>query len=299
MGWGADTEWWVHLSHILQLRPPTSNCQDFFHHLPVPDQQEDFTLTTEFIKEVMENDKEPPPYFLIRRNVFLIKKKRDDADDGVGCSCKSQDECGDDCECRVQSMSCSKACKCSDKCCNKPFRKDKRLKVVKTQHCGWGAVAVEAIKKDEFVIEYTGEVIDDAMCEKRLWEMKGRRSICNFYMCEIAKDFIIDATRKGNASRYLNHSCQPNCRLEKWRVDGETRLGVFAGRDILAGEELNYDYKYVEFGPNVKCCCGAPNCRGAIGERFNGNRKSIENPSSRQHPMKWGRRKKRSPKTIR
>lgn len=59
-------------------------------------------------------------------------------------------------------------------------------------------------------------VIDDAMCEKRLWEMKGRRSICNFYMCEIAKDFIIDATRKGNASRYLNHSCQPNCRLEKW-----------------------------------------------------------------------------------
>lgn len=26
-----------------------------------------------------------------------------------------------------------------------------------TQHCGWGAVAVEAIKKDEFVIEYTGE----------------------------------------------------------------------------------------------------------------------------------------------
>lgn len=59
-------------------------------------------------------------------------------------------------------------------------------------------------------------VINDAMCEKRLWEMKGRRSISNFYMCEIAKDFIIDATRKGNASRYLNHSCQPNCRLEKW-----------------------------------------------------------------------------------
>lgn len=35
------------------------------------------------------------------KDVFLIKKKRDDADDGVGCSCKStQDVCGDDCECR-------------------------------------------------------------------------------------------------------------------------------------------------------------------------------------------------------
>lgn len=59
-------------------------------------------------------------------------------------------------------------------------------------------------------------VINDAMCEKRLWEMKGRRSICNFYMCEIGKDFIIDATTKGNVSRYLNHSCLPNCKLEKW-----------------------------------------------------------------------------------
>jgi hypothetical protein len=67
-----------------------------------------------------------------------------------------------------------------------------------------------------FVLYVYVAVINDAMCEKRLWEMKGRRSICNFYMCEIAKDFIIDATRKGNASRYLNHSCQPNCRLEKW-----------------------------------------------------------------------------------
>lgn len=34
-------------------------------------------------------------------DVFLIKKKRDDADDGVGCSCNSpEDVCGDDCECR-------------------------------------------------------------------------------------------------------------------------------------------------------------------------------------------------------
>ncbi|XP_024366290.1 uncharacterized protein [Physcomitrium patens] len=282
---------WRHGSDIdNKLKTPTWDCQDIFRHLPVPEVQQEFSLAPEFIKEVMENDREPPPYFFIRRNVFLIKKKRDDADDGVGCSCQSaQDVCGDDCECRVQSMSCSKDCKCSDKCCNKPFRKDKRLKVSKTAHCGWGAFTSVAIKKDEFVIEYTGEVIDDAMCEKRLWEMKGRRSICNFYMCEIAKDFIIDATRKGNASRYLNHSCQPNCRLEKWRVDGETRVGVFAGRNIIAGEELTYDYKYVEFGPNVKCRCGAPNCRGVIGERLISNRKSNNN-----FPIKWGAQHKRS-----
>jgi SET domain-containing protein len=38
----------------------------------------------------------------------------------------------------------------------------------------------------------------------------------NFYMCEISKDITIDATFKGNVSRFLNHSCEPNCKLEKW-----------------------------------------------------------------------------------
>lgn len=60
-------------------------------------------------------------------------------------------------------------------------------------------------------------VIDDALCEERLWAMK-RRGDQNFYMCEIRKDFTIDATFKGNASRFLNHSCDPNCKLEKWFV---------------------------------------------------------------------------------
>lgn len=60
-------------------------------------------------------------------------------------------------------------------------------------------------------------VIDDALCEKRLWDMK-YKEVKNFYMCEIRKDFTIDATFKGNSSRFLNHSCDPNCVLEKWLV---------------------------------------------------------------------------------
>ena len=58
-------------------------------------------------------------------------------------------------------------------------------------------------------------VISDAQCEKRLWDMKYRGDK-KFYMCEITKDFTIDATFKGNSSRFLNHSCDPNCKLEKW-----------------------------------------------------------------------------------
>ncbi|KAJ7531076.1 hypothetical protein O6H91_14G031500 [Diphasiastrum complanatum] len=209
--WQHDSNWRQEKQH----RQPTNDIQEAFRRLPIPYAPEEFRITTQLRKEVMENDSEPPPYAPIRRNVFLIRKRRDDFDDGVGCTCDSNGSgCADDCECRVQSMSCSKSCKCEKICANKPFRKEKRLRVVKTDLCGWGAEACEVIKKGDFVIEYVGEVINDAMCEKRLWAMKGR-SIRNFYMCEIGKDFIIDATFKGNSSRYLNHSCEPNCKLEK------------------------------------------------------------------------------------
>jgi histone-lysine N-methyltransferase SETD2 len=58
-------------------------------------------------------------------------------------------------------------------------------------------------------------VINEAICEERLWTMK-EKGDHNFYMCEIGKNFIIDATFKGNTSRFVNHSCHPNCILEKW-----------------------------------------------------------------------------------
>ncbi|KMS98731.1 hypothetical protein BVRB_3g069110 isoform B [Beta vulgaris subsp. vulgaris] len=58
-------------------------------------------------------------------------------------------------------------------------------------------------------------VIDDLVRTQRLWDMKNKE-VKIFYMCEIRKDFTIDATFKGNASCFLNHSCDPNCKLEKW-----------------------------------------------------------------------------------
>ncbi|GFQ01208.1 histone-lysine n-methyltransferase ashh3 [Phtheirospermum japonicum] len=81
------------------------------------------------------------------------------------------------------------------------------------------------------------------------------------------KDFVIDATFKGNALRFLNHSCAPNCKLEKWQVEGEVRVGVFASKSIKVGEALTYDYLFVQFGPEVECRCGAPSCNGYLGTK--------------------------------
>ncbi|PKI52385.1 hypothetical protein CRG98_027311 [Punica granatum] len=238
--------------------------KEIFSRLPLPYDEEEFKLDIT-LKDMIENKLEPPPYMHIRRNIYLVKKKREYGNDGSGCtSCSSS--CSDHCVCRVQCISCSKSCHCPETCSNRPFRKEKKIKVVKTELCGWGVEAAEPINKGEFIVEYIGEVIDDALCEQRLWDMK-HRGEKNFYMCEIRKDFTIDATFKGNFSRFLNHSCDPNCFLEKWQVEGETRVGVFAARLIKIGEPLTYDYRFVQFGPEVKCHCSATNCQGYLGTK--------------------------------
>ncbi|WMV56494.1 hypothetical protein MTR67_049879, partial [Solanum verrucosum] len=238
------------------------------------------------------------PYTFIKRNLYLTKKvKRRLEDDGIFCSCSSTAEtsvvCGKDCLCgprggnikglgfvvdkmrevRLRSImlsSCSSGCKCGSYCLNKPFhqRPVKKMKLVKTEKCGSGIVADEDIKRGDFVIEYVGEVIDDKTCEERLWKMK-HSGETNFYLCEINRDMVIDATYKGNKSRYINHSCCPNTEMQKWMIDGETRIGIFATQDIKRGEHLTYDYQFVQFGADQDCHCGAVRCRRKLGVKPN------------------------------
>jgi len=77
---------------------------------------------------------------------------------------------------------------------------------------------------------------------------------------------IIDATSKGNISRYINHSCDPNAETQKWTVNGELRIGFFSVKPIQAGEEITFDYQYQRYGRDAqRCYCEATNCRGWIG----------------------------------
>jgi hypothetical protein len=63
---------------------------------------------------------------------------------------------------------------------------------------------------------------------------------------------VIDATRMGGLARFINHSCEPNCGVEKWEVNGEERCAIFALRDINSGEELTFDYKFQSFSALVR-----------------------------------------------
>jgi hypothetical protein len=60
---------------------------------------------------------------------------------------------------------------------------------------------------------------------------------------KLTDHLVIDATTHGGLARFLNHSCEPNCRIENWLVGRERRIGVFAARAIGADEELTIDYQ--------------------------------------------------------
>ncbi|XP_074371529.1 histone-lysine N-methyltransferase ASHR3-like isoform X1 [Apium graveolens] len=217
-----------------------NSVEELFCRLALPYVPEEFVIDKTW-KDAIVTEMEPPPYVHIKHNIYLVKNKKCDAGDAdTGCTTCVSSHCSDNCACRGQSVSCSKSCRCSERCTNRPFRKEKKIKVVKTENCGWGVEAAEFVSNGDFIIEYVGEVISDAMCEQRLWDMK-HMGTQNFYLVEVEKDLTIDSTFKGNSSRFLNHSCNPNCKLEKWQLDGETRIGIFAARSIEAGEPLTYD----------------------------------------------------------
>ena len=144
--------------------------------------------------------------------------------------------------------------------------------------------ALEDIKEGQFVIEYCGEVIDEAECDRRLKIIASTQS--NFYFLNLDKDLFIDAGPRGNLARFMNHSCDPNCITQKWLVGGSTRVGLFALHDIsagmtylllcflfcfnfiFAGTELTFNYNLDCRGnERIKCECGSSKCCGFIGER--------------------------------
>lgn len=111
---------------------------------------------------------------------------------------------------------------------------------------GLGLFATQPIKKDEFIIEYVGDVITAKEADKR-----GGK-----YLFETSSRRVIDGSTRTNTARYINHSCKPNCETE---ID-RGRVYVYAKRSIKPGEELAYDYGKEYFDDFIKpigCRCVA------------------------------------------
>ncbi|KAF9286180.1 histone methyltransferase set2 [Mortierella antarctica] len=147
-----------------------------------------------------------------------------------------------------------------------------KVDVVRTEKKGFGLRAMHNIEAGEFVMEYLGEVLPHASFIKRTREYSVA-GVEHFYFMSLQADEVIDATKKGCLARFINHSCNPNCHLEKWVVGPKLRIGIFSIKRINAGDELTFDYQFERYGVEAqKCYCGEANCTGFIGRN---NRTSI------------------------
>ncbi|XP_016532595.1 histone-lysine N-methyltransferase NSD3 isoform X7 [Poecilia formosa] len=224
--------------------------------------------------EQERNSRKPPPYKIIKSNkpVGKVQMHVADLSEIPRCNCKPTEEhpCSLDSQClnRMLQYECHpQVCPAGDRCENQCF--SKRLyaetEVVKTEGCGWGLRTNQTLRKGDFVTEYVGEVIDSEECQQRI-KRAHENHVTNFYMLTLTKDRVIDAGPKGNSSRFMNHSCSPNCETQKWTVNGDVRIGLFTLCNIEAGTELTFNYNLHCVGNRrMSCHCGSDNCSGFLG----------------------------------
>ncbi|XP_015754821.1 PREDICTED: histone-lysine N-methyltransferase NSD2-like isoform X2 [Acropora digitifera] len=250
-------------------------------------------------QDLQKMSKKPAPYKQIKVNkcTTAVRIVIDPSELPMcDCSASNESPCGPESNClnRMLQFECyPQRCPGKENCQNQRFQKRQYVdcEPFRTLHRGWGLRCKEDVKKGQFVIEYVGELIDDATCQERV--QKGE-DITNYYMLTIDKDCIIDAGPMGNLSRFMNHSCDPNCETQKWTVNGEVRVGLFASREIMAGEELTFDYQLDCLGnEKKKCHCGAKNCSSFLGVR---PKNQVQEDKAKKTGDK--RKKKRIKKTV-
>ena len=128
-------------------------------------------------------------------------------------------------------------------CCNMNMRmrRHKRVKLAESVIAGWGVFLLEDVKKNEYIGEYVGEVVSQNEADRR-GKAYDRQNMS--FLFNLNDDCVIDACIKGNKLKFANHDDDANCQSRGIIVDGEHRLGIYAKRDIKAGSELFYNYRY-------------------------------------------------------
>ncbi|KAJ7720302.1 hypothetical protein DFH07DRAFT_760927, partial [Mycena maculata] len=194
---------------------------------------------------------------------------------------------------RVQTgipiFECNALCSCDDdECKNRVVQHGRKcsVNIQKTPNKGWGVFAPKKIQGGTFIGVYSGEFLRDDVSESRglVYDKSGRTYLLDidFYHLKELGDcqYVVDAYHAGNFTRFLNNSCDPNCKVTPCYINEpdiqKPLLTLFATRDIAPGEELCFSYSgYDPNNPDEdegkgansiknKCYCGAAKCTGAI-----------------------------------
>lgn len=150
----------------------------------------------------------------------------------------------------------------------------RRIQVRRSGVHGKGVFAVQPIAEGERIVEYVGEVITWKEAQRR--HPHDPKDPNHTFYFHVDDKHVIDAKHGGNASRWINHSCDPNCEAD----EDDGRVFIKALRNIEPAEELSYDYGLIidePYTPKLKaeypCWCGAKNCRGTLLAPKRGRRK--------------------------
>ena len=213
-----------------------------------------------------------------------------------GCDCSGQCEQSVNCSCScfyskegclhssyleqnsVPIIECNSNCTCGIDCCNRTSQTDpcQRLTVVNTENKGMGVISSVNLQPGSFVGEYVGEIITSSVANERLKSLSPTaKCFIIQYREHLSNGNIIttniDATNKGNKTRFINHSCEPNLIVIPIRSDSIVpRLCLFTSKCVKAGDELCFSYygttcinEPVSTGCK-KCYCGSSNCIGYL-----------------------------------
>ena len=118
---------------------------------------------------------------------------------------------------------------------------------------GTGLKAFTSIEKEAIVGPYVGTIVTT----------KPRKEDVNHYLSDLVSGVWINAEKKGNATRFINHCCQPNCEMVKREFSGQVTNWIIATQSIKSGEFLSINYNKKAFysmdGKEIPCQCKA--CR--------------------------------------
>lgn len=230
-------------------------------------------------KKIKKDEENRDHVKIVPRNVYngdTQKRAFKPSLKGTKCRC-SPNPCGESCLNRLMFIECDSSI-CGKTCSNTVIQTGglltKSVEKFMTKQKGYGVRTKVNIPKKTLILEYTGEVLFlDAFRQRMQTIYKDDK---HHYCLELSGGLVLDGHRMGSLCRFVNHSCKPNCGMEKIYVDGLPRMILQAEEDIAAGTELTYDYKFDNFEDMTpqQCYCGADVCRGTLSAQLKVPRRS-------------------------
>jgi serine/threonine protein kinase len=179
---------------------------------------------------------------------------------------KLHQRCKDDtCLNHAMREECRYNCEAADFCGNKRLQNKEFIPaaVINAGPKGRGLAVLTDCKKGDFLCEYVGQAISNKALPKLFRRYQHERRL---YIMGLDDKTYIDARQMGGVARFINHSCNPNAKVERWKVKGVLRAVVVAMKGMSKGSEVTFDYQWQRQRGRAltKCYCKEPMCRGTL-----------------------------------